>query len=157
GPGGLVWGGEDGILVGELGGDVNINNDGGKVFGAGEFCCNFFGTGNGIGVAFVGGNVNISNLGGLTFGYTRNGINIFDINGTGKITNGAGGGALGIIVGAEEGIAIGSVHKAEIDNFLGGAILGNGSFNSFSPVIFLSTPQSEGGGAEVYNAGLMSS
>src|SRR5262249_7313588 len=145
------------ILVLELGGDVNINNNGGKVFGAGEFCCNFFGTGNGIGVAFVGGNVNISNLGGLTFGYTQDGINIFDIFKTAKVTNGAGGGELGIILGAEEGIAIASVPHAKIDNFSGGAILGNGSFNNFSPVIFLSTFQSEGGGAEVYNAGLMSS
>lgn len=161
-PGGLVWGGRDGIGIGEfdngfVSGNVTIDNQLGTIYGAGHGLVAIgSATGNGIYMQNVDGNVDIFNSGGLTFGYHSDGMELANIFGTTSIKNGGGPeGELGIVLGFASAVKT-SVQNLDIHNGSRGAFLGNGG-SFFNPVLLLDTNGSEGGGASVYNAGLVSS
>ena len=162
--GGLVWGGKDGIGINEygasVGGNVDINNNLGTIFGSGHgglaVGISGAGLGNGIFADNVAGNVSTSNMGGLTFGYAADGIELVGIGGTSTIGNGGSHHKTGIILGAESGVRTVNDFMVDVQNFSQGAILGNGA-SFINPAIFLDTRGSEGGSASVYNAGLVSS
>lgn len=165
---GLMWGGDDGAYIRDADGNVDVNNEGGTIFGIED----------GLQVDDTWrGNVFVGNADGRIQGFYGDGIKMEDINswdeygGRVGIANGDFDGNPdplsedgynpnwgldgGLIWGADNGIDITNADQVWIGNGLGGMIVGDGDWQQ--PVINLETSNDDNGGADVINLGLMTS